>query len=164
ASKQMGSWPATLTPRIEGSVSTVELGTGTGVVSLSAADFKKGTTLVLKGAPQNHLVINIRGDRVVLDGLNVILEGGLRPSRIRWNFVDAASLFIVRTHDPVLGIPGILMAPFADAQFYEGLITGSLWVRNLLYDPNCGFKRSGQINKYREPSPTCEFCPAAQGL
>lgn len=152
ASQQMGAWAPNLTPKVDGSVLTVELGTGTGVVSLAASDFKKGATLVLKGSPRNHLVLNIRGSRVVLDGLNVVLEGGLRPSQIRWNFVEASTLFIVRTHDPALGIPGILMAPFADTQFYEGLITGSLWVKNLIYDPNCGFKHSGQINKDRTPA------------
>lgn len=147
ASRQMGDWPATLTPQIRGSVLTIQLGSGTGVASLSAVELKPGTTLVLKGVPQNFVVLNIRGSRVVLDGLNVILEGGIHASRIRWNFVDATSLFIVRTHDPVFGIPGVLMAPHANTQFYEGLITGSLWVKNLVYDPDCGFRNSGQINK-----------------
>lgn len=158
SSKVLNSWNDTLTPVRDGSLYTVVLNNGTGVVSFQASDFQVGTTLIIKGRPENHLVINIRGDRVILDGLNVRLEGGILPSSIRWNFVDATFLYIVRTHDPVLGIPGVLLAPCADAEFYEGLITGSLWVRNLYYHPARGLKHSGQINKYNRQAPAPRPC------
>lgn len=118
------------------------------VANLQAAAFNSSARLiVLRGNPGQNFVVNVWGSEAILSGVRVILEGGVTPAQISWNFPQAGYLFIANTADGVIGLPGAVYAPHAITEFYDALITGALYVRLITFDPARGFRNSGQINR-----------------
>jgi choice-of-anchor A domain-containing protein len=115
------------------------------IIELNANDL---TNIVIKGNRDQKLIINIQGTSISLYGINISLLGGISAQNIVWNFYEAESLFISNTANGNIGIPGTVLAPKANAEFYEGLITGALYVNNLSFNENL-HRNSGQINDGR---------------
>ena len=121
--------------------------------------------IVIQGSARDKVVINVTGSPSIFWlGRRVTLIRGIGPGNILWNFPDTTRLLIAHTKDAVYGIPGTVLAPFAEVQFYEGLITGELIAGAVIFDHQCWFgKASGQINRGPwagdEPSPMAPYCP-----
>ena len=116
---------------------------GLSVMRISSQELRR-QHLVIQAAGAEQIVIQINEADVDLSDVTVTLSG-LAPEKLSWVMDSAISLMIQRTGDPSLGLPGFVYAPKAWAQFYEGLITGGLYVRQLGFIPEFGLK-SGQIN------------------
>lgn len=131
---------------IEGRANTV-------VAHLSADAVSAIRRVVLRGSERQNFVINLWGANVSLVNFQVILEGGVTPAQISWNLPTTKTLLIHNTHDGVIGIPGAIYAPEAVTEFYDGLLTGALYVRRIVFDARRGFAFSGQINRTRVALP-----------
>ncbi len=127
---------------------------------VSASDVRGASRIVLTaaGAPAGAvLVVNVT-DVGAVDwtdlGDKMVLEGGLTPDRVLWNFSRATSLRIA--YGVVLGT---VLAPRAAAAFWEGRVDGGLYVGAL--DGNqggtpaphgelisCGRPSGGQVNHW----------------
>ena len=138
-------------PKIINGEIIIEANTYLNVVSIDADKnpIKKNETFVIRANIGQKVIINVKGKSIELRGTNVVLDGSVTPADIVWNFVDAESMFIMNTADGVFGIPGTVLAPNASVEFYEGLITGALYARSIIYvDPTDTIK-TGQINDGR---------------
>lgn len=147
ASARMAALPVSATVETSGGAIVVQGPGAVVVANLQAEAVGQIRRVVLRGTAEQNFVLNLWGDRAVLVGLQVILEGGVTPSRVSWNLPNADFLFISNTHDGVLGIPGAIYAPLATTEFYDGLVTGALYVRRIVFDSSRGFRNSGQINR-----------------
>lgn len=90
------------------------------------------------GDPREYFVINVAANYNSLKYLDIKLLGGAEPSRILFNFYAAQTVELhasgassLSNREMGLGIPGTILAPQADVFFYEGLLTGSLYAKNL---------------------------------
>lgn len=147
ASARMAALPASASVENAGGALVIQGAGATVVANLQAEAVGQIKRVVLRGGADQNFVLNLWGERAVLVGLQVILEGGVTPSRVSWNLPNVDFLFISNTHDGVLGIPGAIYAPRATTEFYDGLLTGALYVRRIVFDSSRGFRNSGQINR-----------------
>ncbi len=141
----------TTEPKIINNEIVIEANTYTNVVELDAekSPIRRNETIVIRANVGQKVIINVKGKNIELRGTNVVLQGSVTPSDIVWNFVDAETMYIINTADAVYGIPGTVLAPHATVEFYEGLITGALYARSIIYiDPTDTIK-TGQINDGR---------------
>lgn len=124
----------------------IELKKGLNILNLSAQLFKVHKNLFIHGQDTDQLILQIQDEDIELNNLTVHLTGGIEPQQIVWNMAQAKSLFIRNTGHPAHGIPGRILAPFARVQFYEGLISGSIWAHSIDYNHALGPIPSGQVN------------------
>ena len=110
----------------------------------------------IHGDVGKRLIINITGTDIALRGIDVQLVGSISPHDIIWNFQDATKLYIKNTANGLYGIPGTLIAPQADVEFYDGLITGALYTKAINYIDATNSQSSGQINDGRISDLTIE--------
>lgn len=113
------------------------------VVRVSSQDLRNQHVMI-QASGASQIVIQINEAAVDLSHVTVTLAG-IAPEKVSWVMDSATTLMIQNTGEPSLGLPGFVYAPKAFAQFYEGLITGGLYVRTLGFIPEFGLK-SGQIN------------------
>ncbi len=113
------------------------------VVKVTSQELRR-QNLIIQAVGVQQIVIQIEEPSVDLSDVTLTLIG-LQSEKVSWVMDTARSLMIQRTGDPSIGLPGFFYAPNAYAQFYEGLITGGLYVNRLGFIPELGMK-SGQIN------------------
>lgn len=117
------------------------------VFNITAQQLHNTSLLLLQGAQTQKIIVNINGEEIYLVGKDMKLAGGLKFENIIWNIHEAKYVKIQNTANGNFGIPGFVMAPLANVEFYEGLITGGLYVGNLFYNlTNTGLS-TGQINR-----------------
>ncbi|GEM_PF-5598358 len=121
------------------------------IFSLNSSLLETCQLVVLKGNKNHSVTFNISGRNAQLVGFNVRLLGNIRYDSISWNFHESETLFISNTANGTYGIPGFVYAPLAQTEFYEGLITGGLYVNSIIFDMD-KFKgqSSGQINRTQQ--------------
>ena len=105
--------------------------------------------IVLSAESDQNLLITILGSNPQLVDTGVWISGGVRPQNIFWHFPEAKTLTIARSGSMPLGIPGIIVAPFADVYFNNALVTGAIFSNRLIGAADradCRGMVSGQIN------------------
>jgi choice-of-anchor A domain-containing protein len=119
------------------------------VFSLSAADFTSHSVVTIDGSPNQIVIVNLHGSSVSISGMDIELEGGIKPESVIFNFPETTDLTITASGSQEYGIPGTILAPAASTHFSNDRITGGLYVGNLEGD--------GQVNyaKTRWPQSPC---------
>lgn len=150
-SNQLASLPSNMEVKVSGNKVILTAKNKVNAVTLSTQSLPLLTeNLIEIHAEENQQVtINFEGTLVALQGLGVELYGSVRPADINWNFKNAQSLFIKNTANAYYGIPGTVIAPNADVEFYEGLITGALYAKSIIYTDLSKGLKTGQINDGR---------------
>lgn len=122
----------------------VEVRDTVSVLNVDQTFFRSGSFTVIKGDSSKLLVVNVDGQLATLRDFHIYLEG-MDPSQVLFNFHQAQSLTIRNTGNGVEGLPGSVLAPNAELNFAEGLITGQVLVKRI----NAPMKgeRSGQVNR-----------------
>lgn len=103
----------------------------------------------IQAAGAKKLIINVLAFDVNMVRTKVNLSG-LLANQVFWNMPNTERLYIANTADREFGLPGRFYAPKAETEFYEGLITGGLYVRSLVYRSH-RLWNSGQINGEEHP-------------
>lgn len=107
----------------------------------------------LRGESTSRLLVRVSGSDVRLRHVGFSTSGGIDPSNIVFFFPEAERLEISESggatgrSGQLLGIPGSVVAPNASMRFGSALITGQVFVRDIL--PISG-QPSGQINRLPE--------------
>lgn len=118
------------------------------VANLSHSEFQTAKRIVIRAAKGDQVVLLVFGVDVVMNDMDIVLEGGVDVMDISWVFPNALSLKIARTANPTYGIPGLFYAPMAAVWFHSGLITGGLYVKSLPFPTQLGMTTSsGQVNR-----------------
>jgi choice-of-anchor A domain-containing protein len=111
---------------------------GTGVLSLKGTDpelnvfeveaqaLTRQTQLSIDAPAGSLVVLNVRGDAVVLEDFRPTLSGGIDSQDVLYNFVDATSL---RAEGAEL--EGTVLAPYARIDFNDGSWKGGLYAVSL---------------------------------
>lgn len=107
-------------------------------------EYKNFHTIDIVAAGAQKVVLVFTERVVNLEHLDVRIAG-INSKNIIWVFPNAEQLNINYVADPVYGLPGLFLAPYAELSFYEGLITGGVYVRSWIDDGVPG-KKSGQVN------------------
>lgn len=108
------------------------------IFEISAQDLRRASVLAFAGSPETLYVVNVRGQDARFEGKDVTLLDGIRPKQVLFNFPEAETLKISASGSAKYGIPGALLAPKAATEFFNGRITGSLYVGDL--------RGNGQVN------------------
>lgn len=112
------------------------------VFNVSASFFQKRVTLV--GSASKVVIFNVEGNYLDAKRFHINTRS-LDPSNVLWNFYEASSVELAYTGNAQYGLPGSVLAPLAGLDFYEALITGQVFVKNLLKS-NAVARNSGQVN------------------
>lgn len=110
---------------------------GVTYISIRAEELAKFTVLHFSGTPDSTLIINVRGASAAIARTDIQLLG-IPLGRVLMNFPEAVKLDITASGSSQFGIPATILAPYAATGFWNGLISGGLYVGSL-----CG---DGQIN------------------
>jgi hypothetical protein len=105
--------------------------------------------IILSAEYNQNLVITVMGTNPRFVDTGVFISGGVRPQNIFWHFPEATTLTIARSGSMPLGIPGIIVAPYADVYFNNALVTGAIYSNRLVGAADradCRGMVSGQIN------------------
>jgi choice-of-anchor A domain-containing protein len=106
--------------------------------------------VTIQGSAKQKVIINVLGSDFDLSNVQVDLLGTIKPENIVWNFSSASSLKMIATKSATYGWPGQIVAPQASFEFYEGRLTGAVYVRNFVYRANTqSLLKTGQINDAR---------------
>ena len=108
------------------------------VFDIPSWELARASVLRLSGSSSARFIINVRGPSASITEKAVTLAGGLRPGQIIFNFPEATSLKISASGNAKFGIPATILAPYADVDFTNGLVTGGVYVGNL--------RGNGQVN------------------
>jgi len=123
------------------------------IVSLSALTLKEAYQLTLRGNEDSLLIINIDSsnqDKSQFFRMTLELDT-IRPENIIYNFYNAKNLTLgmvgplERTYGT--GIQGTIIAPYADINFFMGVIDGGLYGRSLIHT-----RPTGQIDPLKVKS------------
>lgn len=111
---------------------------GYNVVWMSADEWSQYNVIRLSSTnPSALLVINLTGLRAGINAQDIRLIG-MNFGQVVMNYVEAQELVITASGAREYGIPATILAPYAATAFWNGLISGGLYVGSL-----CG---SGQVN------------------
>ncbi len=111
---------------------------GMSVFQISAERLAQNSIIRLRGSALSWIVINVLGSNASIRAQDIRLEGGIGFGRVLFNFVNATDLDITASGEIHYGIPATILAPLAATQFWNGLISGGLYIGSL-----CG---NGQVN------------------
>ena len=123
------------------------------IVSLPAITLKEAYQLTLRGNEDSLLIINIDSsnqDKSQFFRMTLELDT-IRPENIIYNFYNAKTLTLgmvgplERTYGT--GIQGTIIAPYADINFFMGVIDGGLYGRSLIHT-----RPTGQIDPLKVKS------------
>lgn len=89
--------------------------------------------------PREYFIIINRSEQVVLDSIDIKIINGAEASKVLFLFPYAKKVIITASgvstyntgREVEIGLPGSIMAPFANVIFYNGLITGNLYAKNI---------------------------------
>jgi choice-of-anchor A domain-containing protein len=107
------------------------------IASITSTELSSAKVIRLKGDDVSVLVINVSGTQASLENLDLQLTG-IQVGRVLLNFFEAQTLRVTASGSKELGIGATLLAPLASVTFWNGLVTGGLYVGSL-----CG---DGQVN------------------
>lgn len=136
--------PVNTAPKTQGSLHIIDSQLPEVVADITHLKLDELSTIQILAPTSQRVILIHRGVAPRLHHLNVQLVG-IEPKNVFWLFPVARQLSILHTADPQWGLPGHFFAPSADLSFYEGLVTGSLFIKNWLDDGQPG-KNSGQVN------------------
>ena len=111
-------------------------------------------TIHLEGDERSRLLVRITGPTVRIHDVAFAISGGLDPSNVTFFFPQATDLDISDSGGALsregrsIGVPGSVIAPNASLHFGSALITGQVFVRDILPIPG---SPSGQIDKLAVP-------------
>ena len=118
----------------------------TKVKNLSPTDFTENQGLALETHGTEILVINISGEEVDLEKVEIHLKGNATPKNIIWNFFEAKKLNIKDCQ--ISGIKGTVLAPQASLKLINSRIIGAVFVSKLdgtVEDGKCVENESNEI-------------------
>lgn len=113
----------------------------------------KMTNLVIdsNGDDREYFIIRNDSEEISMSYLDIKLKGDVSPNKILFFFPNAKNVRItasgVSTEDGYearIGVPGTVLAPNAKIVFYNGLITGAVYAKELV--GRDGIYPGGQIN------------------
>ena len=103
-----------------------------------------------------YFVFIVKGKDIDFIALNIEISRNIKPEQILFVFPEARNLklqasgssFIQPTIHTTYGVPGSFLAPFANLEFKNGLVTGALYAKNIWASPECGVMNGpgGQVN------------------
>ena len=126
--------------------------------NISASDLETAGLFTINAPNDRTVVINVTGDNsndkdLNIDNMGFNLIGGIQSTNILYNLMGFESITM---HN--IGLPGSILAPNAEVNFYEGHIIGTLMADSLIGGSWTNKIRGGQINT---PTPVPE---ASTGL
>ena len=125
------------------------------VINLNPSDIKDGRKLVLETQGSEALIINLAGAQYSFNRIDIVLQGSARPSNIIWNFFEASSVVMKNSGVRIsqsglnLGLPGTILAPYAEVKLNNMLVTGAVFADKFVGQAeaeNCSGRVSGQVN------------------
>lgn len=140
ASSLLSTWPTThkATTTADGYTHFVGESAKYAVYNMTAAEFDMNSVLTFNGPADAYIIINVSGANISLSQKDMYLNGGIGFGHVLINFHQATNLTIQASGNYQYGIPASILAPYAMTNFFNGLISGGLYVGSL-----CG---NGQIN------------------
>lgn len=164
-SAKLAALPSNGFAKYHGIELVIQLKPGSNVIALQNSEvLNKVQKIYIVGDAMASVIVNIPGDVFKLKYQKVILDNNILPGNIIWNFHQARSLHLSHTHDPIYGMPGVVMAPYAQVEFHEALITGALYAGSIVTSTMLPTElNAGQVNRavggHREPLPIPPHVP-----
>jgi|GEM_PF-6747826 len=138
-------------------------------ITLDSKDFENIDNIYFNGPRHAVYIINILGNNIDIEYLGIIgladpkTKVRLAPNQIIWNFPEAQKLRMARSGSGELyqtqtrshgtqnlGLPGYVIAPYADATLSDMAITGGVHAKSIKSSSNCSAP-GAQINGYFPP-------------
>jgi choice-of-anchor A domain-containing protein len=113
------------------------------VVTIDSASISAQKIVNINAKDVEKLVINVKGEQLKMQELEVNISG-VKPKQIFWNLPEATAIDISNSVNKDYGIPGLIIAPNADINFNEGLVTGGIYSKSLT--GGNGNRNGGQVN------------------
>ncbi|MGZ3774500.1 MAG: collagen-binding domain-containing protein [Pseudobdellovibrionaceae bacterium] len=125
----------------------IELRPGKNTFNLRKSSLQNAKRIFFRGGDEtSSAIFNINGDELYLENQQFILASPIKIHNITWNIFQAQFLRITHTYSAVIGMPGIVMAPLAQVEFNEALITGALYAGEIVTSKYVTELKSGQVN------------------
>jgi choice-of-anchor A domain-containing protein len=105
----------------------------TRIFTINASDLASANNLTINASAGSSAIINVRGSSASFNNAGFNLTGGITADKVLFNFADAKTINLSG-----VGFNGSILAPQADLNFNNGVLTGQVVVNN--------FSGSGQIN------------------
>lgn len=168
-SARLAELPNSLDARVERAtlLITADANRETNVLNISAQDFSAVRNISFSGQDNSVFVINISGQDARFSNQGILIQkrNGESPllGNIIFNFVNAKDLLVEKSGLPLsetvrtengtqsIGIPGTILAPYADVIFREASLTGAIFAKTLssVYSSeSLQSVRGGQINSW----------------
>ncbi len=127
---------------------------GTYYFNVYGSVFENAWGFFINAPADTTVIINVRentsdeSDALTISNMDFRLSGGIRAGNILYNFINFKK--ITMHH---IGLFGSILAPGANINFYEGIMTGTLMAKNLTGGSYYDGTNGGQINSVSVPVP-----------
>ncbi len=144
-SKTMADKKATSKPQTFNKILTLSNQGINQVFEIKAKDLQSTKVIKIDGTCATPLIINIIGESAIISETDIQISKSLEScmGNIFFNFPHAKSIVIKKSGAGKIGIPGTILAPQANLDFSDDLVTGGVFARNIT--------GSGQVN-YSKPA------------
>lgn len=153
-SKEMAARKANSKAKSSGGIMTLSAHGSNQVFKINKKDLEDAKVLKLEGTCSGPFIINIVGEDIAISRKDIQVSSRLKSciGKIFYNFPNAKSIALNKSGSslkspsgPALGVPGTILAPLANLDFTDGLVTGGVFAHKITGNGQINFSKISWI-------------------